>query len=73
MKPALGVTRLRILEAVMLQPGISYSELVERFQIQRNALYGHLTALREQGLVTWEVGKARTLRATCRWIPAEAT
>ncbi len=35
-----------------------------------NGVMCHLNALRDAGLVTWQSGKARTLRPTCRWIPA---
>lgn len=73
MKPALGVMRLRILvEAVMRQPGVTISALVRMFGIRRNAIHGHLLVLRKQGLVDWEDRQHCTLRATCRWIPAEA-
>lgn len=36
-----------------------------------NGVLSHLESLRAKGLITWENGKARTLKATCRFIPSD--
>ena len=36
-----------------------------------NGVHFQLFALKRDGLITWEPGKARTIRPTCRFISAE--
>lgn len=74
MTSVLGETSLRILAAVLDRPGNppTVRELMVIMGCRSpHAVACHLDRLRDMGLVTWERKKARTLRATFRWIPAE--
>jgi hypothetical protein len=45
-------------------------ELADLCGVYINAVAGHLKALKKYGLIAWEERRARTLRPTCRFIPA---
>lgn len=68
-KPDLDAVDLRILEAVMRQPGLSVRDLVPIAERSHRACWTSMEKLRHLGLVTWDDGRARTLRATCRFLP----
>ena len=69
----IGPTRLQILLLVLARPQPRYTipEIATRLGRAFYCVYEHLSALRKAGLVTWEPNKARTLRPTCRFEPAE--
>lgn len=49
----------------------SWREIGKELGITQNAVNCHLLSLKAKGLITWEPGGvARTLRPTCRFIPA---
>jgi predicted ArsR family transcriptional regulator len=66
-----AAVRLQVL-ARICQRGLppTVRDLCRLTGMNPNGVVFHLAALRKAGLVTWENGKARTLRPTCRWIPA---
>lgn len=53
---------------LMLPPTVR--ELAEAVNRWPNAVQRALDSLREQGMVTWEEGRNRTLRLTCRLVDA---
>ncbi len=66
--------RLRVLGAILdAKPRLlTIADLSLKFGFKSNhAAEYMLAALKADGMVTWEPGKARTLRATCRWIPGD--
>ena len=58
-------TRAAILDTILEKPGSSYRRIAARLGLSYSTVFWHLQKLRNAGLVTWEVGKNCTLRATC--------
>lgn len=68
----LGKTALAILSRIMDTPGHppTVRELCEAAgDVRLHAVHGQLKRLVRLGLLSWEPAKARTLLATCRFIP----
>ena len=67
-----GETMLLVLQAVM-RPGLrpSMLEIAKEIGCQQYNVLMHLRKLRSMGLVEWEPQAKRTLRPTCRFIPAK--
>lgn len=53
---------------IIMRPGRrpTIREICDEVGISINAVVCHLDDLRKKGLVTWEPGLSRTLRATCK-------
>ncbi len=70
-----GVTRLRVLALIVAgtQQGRAPTirELCKLTQRSINAVTCHIAALERDGMVTWEKGRSRTLRATCTFLTAD--
>lgn len=69
----LGLTRRRILAHLWSADGrpVKYREMMRLLGFTSpNAIMDHLEAMRRDHLVTWERYRAGTLRAVCRFIPA---
>ena len=69
----IGYTRTRLLLLILRHYaergfGPSIDEMGRATGKTKNGVKGHLNALRREGLVTWEPGKARTVRPTCRFV-----
>lgn len=67
----LGPARLRVLDVVMRSGWTTMRDIAKELRCNHKAVDEHLHALRRRGLVTWEDGLCRTIRPTCRFIPAE--
>lgn len=63
----LGPTAMRVL-ALVARPGRppSIAEVARACGVRVHAVQRHLDRLRRLGLVTWEVGRVRTVRPLCR-------
>jgi len=70
-KSSLNPVDLRILEAVMRQPGIGVRDLTKIAQRSIGVVQKTTNRLRLLGLVTWEYGRRKTLRSTCKFIRVE--
>lgn len=68
-KSVLNAVDLRILEAVMRQPGLGVRDLIPISERTQHAVWSSMEKLRHLGLVTWDNGRQKTLRATCRYLP----
>jgi hypothetical protein len=68
-KPDLNAVDLRILEAVMRQPGMGVRDLIPIAERSIMACWASMEKLRHLGLVTWDCGRQKTLRATCKFLP----
>lgn len=68
----LNAAALRILARVLLTPGAppSMRELCRPMGFTPNGAHFHVKRLKKLGLLTWDAGRNRTLRPTCRFIPA---
>lgn len=64
----IGDTATRVLLAVTWNPRPTIPALAAELGLSRSTVHGHLTTLRDEGLVTWEDGKAGTLRSNVRLI-----
>lgn len=49
----------------------SVSEMMKATKRSPHAVSIHLNTLASDGLIKWEAGKARTIRPTCQFIPAD--
>ncbi len=77
MTSAIHPTRLRILAEIMQanqdqRPAPTMRELCAITQRSATCIVNHLKALKADGLVTWDMNKTGTLRATCRAIGPDA-
>jgi hypothetical protein len=73
---AVGSTRTKILLLVILGTQIgslpTIRDLGRATRTLPNSVIHHLTALRKDGLLTWDGHTARSIRGTCMFIPADA-
>ncbi len=67
-----GAARLRVLALIVAgtQRGMppTIRELCKLTRRSINAITSHIAALQRDGMVTWERGRSRTLRATCAFL-----
>lgn len=72
MDAMLTPSNLKLLEFVMLCDHSPSLREIAKYMgwVSSQGVQSALVKLREAGLVTWVIGKKKTLRATCRFIPA---
>ncbi len=70
-KSSLNPVDMRILEAVMRQPGIGVRDLTRIAQRSLAVIQKSLNRMQGLGLVTWDCGRRKTLRSTCKFIRVE--
>ncbi len=64
MKPKKHHSRLRVLADIRKHQSTTVREIGERVGLTPPTVWAHLKNLESEGLVTWEPGKARTIRPT---------
>ena len=71
--PYLGPLSVLMLEAIIASKGrpMSWRELSKLTGLKAPAIHWRLKKMRDWGLIKWEPKLARTITATCEFIPVE--